>query len=305
MSAPPPAPAPRQRLFSALDTRNLLILGARRPGLNDIYHYLVSTSWPVLVGWFSLTYVALNLLFALAFWAGGGVEGAHSLADDFFFSVQTFATVGYGVMHPTSLLANLLVTLESMLGLLYVATCTGLVFAKFSRPRARVIFSRVAVIGPRNGVPTLMFRVANERATHIVEAQLNAVLVRTEYTQEGERIRRIIDLPLVRRTSPMFIVSWTAMHPITPDSPLYGATPESLAEQQAEIVVTLVGLDDVVGQTIHVRHSYLETDLVWNARLADIIRPRGTQRVLDLSRFNDTEPLPAPGEQQAPRAAAK
>ncbi|PTL82973.1 ion channel [Vitiosangium sp. GDMCC 1.1324] len=293
----PPVPF-RPRALAPLSA-GLVILGGRRAGLRDVYYFFVSGSWWRLLGAFVVTYLTLNLLFGAAFLTVGGVQNAtpDSFADHFFFSVQTFATIGYGAMFPTGLAAHLLVTVESMLGLMYVAVGTGLVFAKFSRPRARVLFSSVAVITPRNGVPTLMFRAANERNNHIVEAQMKVAILRTEDTLEGERIRRIIDLPLVRSQTPVFTLSWTVMHSITPDSPLYGATPESLAAQQAEFIISLTGMDAVMGQSIHARHSLLDTDLVWNARLVDILRTDSEgRRVMDYTRFNEVEPLPDTNE---------
>jgi inward rectifier potassium channel len=275
----------------------LTLVGARRAGITDLYHFLVTGSWWRLMGVFVVVYVLINLAFGWAYHLDGGVAGEPNptFIDHFSFSVQTFATIGYGVMHPQSVASHLLVTVEAMLGILYSAVATGLVFAKFSRPRALVLFSRKAVIGPRNGVPTLMFRVANERSSYIVEAQLRVALLRTEATQEGERIRRILDLQLVRNSSPAFTFTWTAMHPITPDSPLHGATPESLAHMDAEFVVTLTGLDDKLGQTLHARHSYLDTEVAWNARLVDVLRagPDNT-RLLDYRRFHDVEPLGPP-----------
>lgn len=275
----------------------LSVIGARRGGLGEIYYFLVSGSWGRLMGAFVAVYLLINLLFGSAFFLFKGVGNARpdSFIDHFSFSVQTFATIGYGAMYPANLSAHLLVTVEAMFGILYAAVATGLVFAKFSRPRARVLFSNVAVIAPRNGVQTLMFRVANERNNHIVEANMRVFLIRNEVTLEGETIRRMHDLTLVRSSSPAFILTWTVMHPITPDSPLYGATPESLAKQGAEVVVTLTGLDDSLGQTIHARHSFLDTELLWNARMVDIIRvePDG-RRVVDYNRFHDTEPLPPP-----------
>jgi inward rectifier potassium channel len=270
--------------------------------LGDVYYFLVSGSWWRLMGVFVAAYLLINLLFGAAFFVFQGVGNAHpdSFLDHFSFSVQTFATIGYGTMFPANLAAHLLVTIEAMIGILYAAVATGLVFAKFSRPRARVLFSKLAVIAPRNGVPTLMFRVANERTNHIVEAQLRVFLIRNEVTKEGERIRRLIDLPLVRSNSPAFILSWTVMHPITPDSPLHNATLESLSSESMEIAVTLTGLDDSLGQTIHARHSYVDHELVWNARMVDIIRvePDG-RRIVDYRRFHDVEPLPPPQQQQA------
>jgi inward rectifier potassium channel len=296
-SEPTPKPDdPRQfRLFNSVSSGSLTIIGARRVGMGDLYYFLVSGSWWRLMGVFVAAYLLINLLFGSAFFFCQGVGNARpdSFIDHFSFSVQTFATIGYGTMFPANIAAHLLVTVEAMIGILYAAVATGLVFAKFSRPRARVLFSNRAVIAPRNGVQTLMFRVANERTNHIVEAQLRVFFIRNEVTKEGERIRRMHDLSLVRNTSPAFILSWTAMHPITPESPLYNITPELLEAGSVEIVVTLTGLDDSLGQTIHARHSYLQHELMWNARMVDVIRvePDG-RRIVDYGRFHEVEPLP-------------
>jgi inward rectifier potassium channel len=150
----------------------------------------------------------------------------------------------------------------------------------------------VAVVAPREGVPTLMFRVANERVNHVVEAQLRVAMVRSERTKEGEFLRRIVDIPLVRSQSPAFVLTWTALHPITAESPLYGETQESLAEKNAEIIVTLLGIDEVLSQTIHARFSYVASDLVFGKRFADIIPPvLSGQRVVDYRRFHEVVPL--------------
>jgi inward rectifier potassium channel len=168
---------------------------------------------------------------------------------------------------------------------------TGLVFAKFSRPTARVLFSRRAVIAPHERVPSLMFRMANERNNTIVEAQIHVVLVRNETTAEGELMRRFHDLEMSRRQTALFVLSWTAIHPITPTSPLHGATPESLAAAEAEIVVSLLGLDEQFSQTVHARHRYAAADIVWNARLVDVLFRDG-RREIDYEHFHDVVPLP-------------
>ncbi|MCI0572749.1 MAG: ion channel, partial [Myxococcaceae bacterium] len=206
---PAPPPPRRSRIFDSVSSGAMEVLGKRPAALVDIYYYLVAGSWWRLLATFGLAYLLFNGLFALGFVWVGGVENARpgSFRDAFFFSVQTFATIGYGAMYAKGTNANLLVTVEALMALLTQALATGLVFAKFSRPRARVLFSRVAVISERNGQLTLMFRVANERTNHVVEAQMRVALLREERTREGERLRRIIDLPLVRERSPMFILT--------------------------------------------------------------------------------------------------
>ena len=267
---------------------------ARRAVLGDLYHFLLTSSWPRLLALLAAVYGTANAVFAVGYLLEpDALENARpgSFADAFFFSVQTMATIGYGRMVPRTLLANVLVTLETLTGLLGLAMVTGLVFAKFSRPTARVVFSQRAVVTPHDGVPSLMFRMANARGNRIVEARVRAVLARDETTAEGETMRRFHDLALVRDRNPLFALTWTAIHPITATSPLFGATPEGLAAMGAEVVASLVGIDETVSQTIHARHTYAAADLAWGARLRDILRrlPDGRRQV-DYARFHDVEP---------------
>jgi inward rectifier potassium channel len=261
----------------------------------DLYHWLVSLSWPRFLTLISLGYVTINTLFALAYLAGGdGIANAHpgSFLDAFFFSVQTMASIGYGAMYPKTLYANVIVTIESFLGLMGLAVGTGLIFARFSLLKARVIFSRVAVITPHNGVPTFMFRVANERQNWILEAQVRVTLVRNEITAEGYVMRRFYDMYLLRGQTPLFALTWTVMHPIDEKSPLYGMTPEQMYEDDIEILVTLTGLDETVSQTIHARHSFVTEEILWNMRFVDILsKTRDGKRSVDYSRFHEVVPL--------------
>lgn len=283
----------RSRLVTRPGRKTIEILGASSPGVRDLYHLLIGAPWwSVLVGTMAI-FLAINAGFAGCYLLTDGIAGARpgSFWDAFFFSVQTMGTIGYGTMSPANFAANVLVTLESMFGLLGLAVVTGLVFAKFSRPVARVMFSKVAVITHRDGVPTMMFRVANERANHIVEAQLRVALLRNEQTLEGEWIRRIQDLSLVRSQSPAFTLSWTVLHPIQAHSPLYGVTPQKMAEQDYEIIVTLTGIDETLSQNIHARHSYVAEEIVWNARFADLLTvlPDGRRQV-NYAKFHEVVP---------------
>ena len=167
------------------------------------------------------------------------------------------ATIGYGKMTPSGAAANLLVTLEALAGFGYFAVVTGLIFSKFSRPTARVLFSDVAVICPYDGVPHLMLRLANERGNRIVDADIRLVALRKEKSQEGHEMRRFHDLALLRHRVPMMQLTWTVMHRIDEKSPLYNATPQSLRDGDVELIVSLTGLDETLSQTIHARYSYL------------------------------------------------
>jgi inward rectifier potassium channel len=271
------------------------IRGAPTRALDDLYHYLVTVSWPALIGIIASAFIIANLMFAVGYYFDGGVENAryHSFADMFFFSIQTMATIGYGKMVPVTLFSNILVSIEALTGLLALALMTGLVFAKFSRPTARVRFSRYVVIGPRDGATSLMIRMANMRANRIVEANIHVVFTRWETTVEGESIRRFYDLTMTRSSSAMFALSWTAVHRIVEDSPLFGQTHDSLANSQPEIVVSITGLDETFSQTIHARHTYELDEIIWGARFADvlILHPDGS-RSIDYTRFDDVEMLP-------------
>ena len=270
-----------------------------RPRVGDIYHPLLSVRW----GWLCLLvagmYVLTNVLFAALYMSqDGSIENARpgSFLDHFYFSVQTMATIGYGKMTPSTDLANVLVAVEALLGMLGIAMATGLIFAKFARTRPRVRFSAVAVVATRDGKPTLMFRLANERNTQIVEAQLSVMVLRDETTQEGERMRRLVDVPLVRSHSAMFALSWLAIHPIDEKSPFFGITAETQADTNLELVVSMLGMEEVTGQTVHARHAYGWSDIRWNHRFVDMFTiGEDGSRTMDLGKFHDVVPIAPPG----------
>lgn len=262
----------------------------------DPYHLLLTIPWTGFIGLVALAYVLTNSLFALAYLAvPGSIENARpgSFWDAFFFSVQTVASIGYGAMYPKTAYANAIVTIEAMVGLVGIAVLTGLAFARFARPTARVLFSQVAVVTSHEGVPTLMFRTANQRRNQILEAQMRVYLMRDEVTSEGHAMRRFYDLRLLRQRTPSFTLSWTAMHPIDEYSPLYGATRESLVQSRATVVISLSGIDQTVAQMIHARHTYTADEILWNYRFVDIFHdtPDG-HRYLDYSHFHEAVPLP-------------
>jgi inward rectifier potassium channel len=268
-------------------------LGARRPHVTDLYHFLLERPWRWLLVAILAVYLSVNAAFAGLYLLGGDcLENARpgSFTDAFFFSVQTMATIGYGKMVPRTSYANALVTLEALLGMMSTAMATGMMFAKFARPSARVLFSRVAVVCERDGVQCLMFRMANERGNQLIEASLRLVLTRNETTREAEPVRRFYDLELQRSQNPTFALSWTAIHPLTPASALYGRTPEALVTQSVSIIASLVGIDETSGQTVHARHTYVADDLRWGMRFRDILStlPDGRRQV-DYTLFHDTQ----------------
>lgn len=288
-------PPPPIRLVSRNSRVNVIRRGVSHFCGSDLYHFLVTLSWPAFFAIITLSYVAVNTLFALAYMAGGDcIENAQpgSFRDTFVFSVQTMATIGYGSMYPRTNYAHGLVAFEALVGLLGFAMATGIMFARFSLPTARVLFSRVAVIAPYDGVPTLMFRTANQRNNFILEAQVRVTLVRNEVTKEGHFMRRFYDLQLVRHATPVFALSWTIMHQIDETSPLYNATAESLAEAETELVITLTGIDESVSQTLHTRYAFASSEILWNMRFVDILsRMPDGRRLVDYTYFHDVVPV--------------
>ncbi|MDE3015734.1 MAG: ATP-sensitive inward rectifier potassium channel 10 [Pseudomonadota bacterium] len=275
---------PREGAFHAVR------LGHRRRWREDIYVRLMEVRWPFLFCGFAALYLTLNLIFAAAYVAADGINGARpgSFADAFFFSVQTLSTIGYGTLSPSGTAANLLVTVEAMLGFAYFAVVTGLMFAKFSRPTARVLFSDKAVVCPYNGVPHLMLRLANQRGNRIVDAKVHVTVLRDEVSAEGHKMRRFHDLPPVRERVPVLQLTWTVMHPLDEKSPLHGLTPEMLRDGNMEIVISLTGLDETLSQIIHARYSYIAEEVAFGHAFADILRRTGDGGIeVDYRRFHE------------------
>jgi inward rectifier potassium channel len=258
---------------------------------NNFSHWLLGTSWTSFLLLVVFVYLGTNFLFALGYLACG--EGAitnagpGSLLDAFFFSVQTMATIGYGRMTPVGSWPNAIVTFEAFFGIVYSALTTGLAFARFTRPTAGVRFSKVAVVGNHDGVKTFKFRVANDRSSHIVEAQLRLWLIAESMTSEGERYRRSVELQLHRSESPVFSLTWTAMHSVDENSALkeYLGNPD--IEQQWHLLITFTGYHESLATQVYARHVYLPRNVQENATFVDIVTvlPDGG-RVIDLTNFD-------------------
>lgn len=266
----------------------------------SIYHWSLSTSWPRFLGMLAVAYLGINALFAFGYilcginaLQGEAVSGnAELFLRAFFFSVQTFATIGYGHVIANGIAANLLVTLEAFLNIVGVALSTGLVFGRFSRPTAKIIYSNHAVVAPYKGITALEFRIANARTSQIIELEAKVILSRIEATSEG-LVRRFRDLNLERTHVTFFPLSWTLVHPIDEHSPLVGMNDEDLAETNAEILILLTGTDETSSQTVHSRSSYKADEIIWNASFAPIFkRSRGDGILgMDVSRIHDVSRL--------------
>jgi inward rectifier potassium channel len=285
----------QRRIETPSPTFSVEVQNGKRAAPGDWYHLMLRAPW-----WFDVMLIVsgllvVNVFFALAYLRTGGIVGARpgSFSDLFFFSVQTLATVGYGSMYPSTTPAHILTTIESLSGIFVIALITGIVFSKFSVIRARVQFATHAVIAPMDGKPTLMFRAGNERASRVIHANIRLVLTRTERTQEGVHMYRMYDLKLERNWTPTLWRSWTIMHCITPDSPLFGQTPESFVKDEVEFILTLMGVDETSGQTLHASQTYGEEIIRWGARHADMITSKPEGIVLDLAKFDELTPTAA------------
>jgi inward rectifier potassium channel len=263
----------------------------------SLYHWLLTISWTrfllLLVGF----YLCINTVFAVGYFLCGpesfqGVVEATSHGwpvDAFFFSIQTIATIGYGRINPLSLAANVLVTLESLVGLLGLALATGILFARFSRPSTKILFSNNAVIAPYRGIAAFEFRIANERSNQLIEVNVTVTLSRFE-TEEGRRVRRFHPLPLERKSVMFFPLSWTIVHPINEASPLYGVTEQGLHESDAEFLILITAIDETFSQTVHARSSYKPNEVIWGATFSNMFHAIDGRLTVNLHRIHDTEP---------------
>ena len=305
MSGPIPPFRPLRNSNGDPDVRRV---GVPRDGWRDVYYFLLVQPWIVFYGLLVSVYVSINCVFATLYWLHPGCIGEvppGSWSNDFFFSFETIATVGYGVMHPVTLYAHILVVVEVMFGVLAVPLLTGLTILKFARPTARVTFSKNAVVTVYDGVPTLMFRLANVRANQIFEARINLTMLRAETTAEGRQIRRLVDLRPVRDTNPMFVLSWSVMHRIDENSPLFGIDLAQVAPGNVDFMAIMTGLDATTSSTVHARHVYAQSDVLMDYMFEDIIQPDASgMYIIDYRRLHAVAPISVAPVSVAPVSVA-
>ncbi|MDQ6716867.1 MAG: ion channel [Gemmatimonadota bacterium] len=288
----------RRRLLNRDGTFNVLREGLDPLASISFYHWALTISWPAFLAAITGLYVALNAVFAAAFLicGPGALHATTPLPQSsaffraFFFSVQSFATIGYGQIVPVGLPANLLVTLEALINIVGVALATGLVFARFSRPSAKIIYSNQAIIAPYRNGTALEFRIANLRNSQIIEMEAKVILSRIENV-EGATARKFYELRLERSHVTFFALSWTIVHPIDATSPMFGWSESDLNSADAEILILLTGTDETSSSIVHSRSSYKAEEMVWNATFSNIfMRTReGGVMGMDLSRIHDFE----------------
>lgn len=294
------APAARRRARSRvrkvrLSTAEIRIEGLPRRIWHDVYHLCMTVTWPQLFGGFALYFVMFNLMFAgLYALEPGDIANVNppGFAGEFFFSVETLSTVGYGDMHPQTPYGHVLASIQMFIGMLYLALLTGIVFSRFSRPTARFLFAASAVVRPIDGRRTLMFRSANARHNVIIEASARLRMIFDDVTSEGYALRRIVDLKLVREQHPLFVLGWNLMHVIDGSSPLADASAESLAGLNAMFSLTLSGTDETTGQVLMGRAEYPSGAIKWNHTFRDVLGPDPDgMLVYDYQRFHEVVPV--------------
>ena len=276
--------------------REVFTEGLSRAVFNDLFHHFMTISWPQLFATLAAFFLLFDVLFGLLYHLVPGCIANLSppgFAGAFFFSVETLATVGYGDMHPQTLYGHVVAMAEIFVGLMSLAVITGIMFTRFSRPTARFLFTRNAVVRPIDGKLTLIVRAANQRQNVVQNASAQLRMLRDESTEEGYRIRRVIDLPLVRSQHPMFVLGWTLMHVIDDLSPLRSETAASLRASRATLILGMSGTDETTGQVLMARAEYSSDDIRWNATFRDMLEEAkdGTLH-MDYTKFHDVEPLP-------------
>jgi len=272
---------------------NIIRKGGPKNFLSDLYYHLMNMSWASFISLFVLLFLVLNLIFASLYTLfPGATNGAGGFVENFFFSVHTLSTVGYGNISPASLPGNLISTAEIFTGMLSLAIMTGLIFSKFSVPKAQIIFSNKLLLTNYNGIPHLMIRVANTRSNRIMNANAGMTLLRKEISPEGISLRRMYNLKLIRDYTPIFSLSLTIMHPIDSSSPLYDISEKELLEHRFGLTASLSGLDETIGQSISATGFYTAEDLIVNKHFMDILETNETgDTIINLDNFHKFKDL--------------
>jgi inward rectifier potassium channel len=272
--------------------REIIAEGPRLSFLADISHRCMTASWPAFIAGAALVFLIFNAAFALLYWIGdhpvANVPGG-AYIDYLYFSIETLSTAGYGDMHPQTHYGHFIATVELFTGVFSMSLMTGLIFARFSRPRARLLFANNPVISRHDGMPTLMLRLANERQNIIGNASARLWMFRNVVTAEGRSVRTFRELALLRNESPALSLSWTLFHVLDELSPLYKLSAADLEADDVSFVVVVSGYDVVAAQTVHARKSYEHPDIRFGHRYVDVLSTAEDGRVrIDYGRFHDT-----------------
>ncbi len=298
-SRPKPGRRPTRTMQVRIGAWEYRLRGAARYEWRDPYHTALSVGWPAFLLALLCCEVGINFAFAaLYFFVPGSVANAApgSFADAFFFSIETWATVGYGGMAPATLYGHIIATIEIFCGMAFTALATGIIFVRFSRPHARFLYAEHPVVATMNGRPTLMVRVANGRASLLADARATLSVMLEETTEEGFSFRRSYDLPLVRSRLPIFPLTWTVMHELLPSSPLHGFDAADLVGRDARLFLTMIARDPALSAEVHDSRDYPAASIRFNTRYADaVVRDEQGQTYADLTLIGALEPITEPG----------
>lgn len=292
----------KHRLHSSISTRagrtEFLKINAAVSGWRDSYHWVLSLSWPRFALFLVSSYVVINLLFAALYATGPNCIAemtSGSFPEAFFFSVETLATVGYGHNYPATAYGHIIVTIEIFLGMIWIAVITGLIFVRFARPTARIVFSNCLALAPFDGRLSLMFRVANLRHTSMAEAEFRLLYSRDELVAEGDNIRRFYELKVYPKRMVSFPAALIIRHTIDEESPLRGATIDSLEKEDAFFVASTLSLELVMAASVQSAQDYAWQDIRFGERFVDVYTELDDGRLsVNYGRLHETEPVPDP-----------
>jgi inward rectifier potassium channel len=272
-------------------------IGVRQFELGDPYHFALAISWTQFFVGLVVVYLLINLLFALLYYAAPGSVvnlPAGSLVDAFFFSIETLATVGYGNMAPVTLYSHIISAVEIVVGMVLTATMTGLVFVRFSRPKAKILFADHAVVSRSGGKAQLMMRIGNGRMHALYDASVRVTMLVTETGPDGQHFRRMVDLSMQRADMPFFPLTWTLIHEITEDSPLAALRrldQHDLMQSGLRVMLSVTMRDPSLGAQVYAAHSYSAQDIALDMRYIDAITVKGEDHsVADMGKISDMEP---------------
>ena len=271
--------------------REIVSKGLSTSFWGDLRHQAVKASWPMFVLGAAVAFIVINCGFAVLYTAGNApiANSSGSFLDNLFFSIETYATVGYGDMHPHTTYGHVVASLEVFTGILTVAMITALVFLRFTLIRPRILFADVGVVATHDGQRSLMVRLANQRMNEISVAQARMWILMTYQTAEGTSFRRFEEMTLLRNHSPLFTLSWTVIHPIDTHSPLHGVDQAKLVEQDAAVMIVIDGQDETTGQSVRARKTYYMENLRFGHRYLDILEVSESRRtVLNYAQFHLT-----------------
>ncbi len=286
-----------KRIVNSDGSYNIIRKGARIKW-RDAYKYLTEKSWSSFFGVLFFAYVILNLIFTCLYWCIGtehisGIdpENGSTFLQAYYFSVQTFTTVGYGVMSPTGWAAQMLSSIEAFVGFLSFSLATGLLYGRFSKPNSKLIFSSNAIIAPyKDEMTSLQFKIVNSRDNVLLDVKVRMLLIKDKITKSGDIRKQYFQLPLEISELGLLPLSWTVVHPINSSSPLYGLKESEIINTNTEILVLISGFDEVFSQTINARRSYHNDEILWGKKFDQIFSPDDDGNiVIDLNRINDMQ----------------